>query len=121
LARTHELLSESNWRGASLAEIVRRELCALYKRKYRGQGANCNPKSGSYSGGGDSSSRTGHQRCKVWRTLQPERSRVGPMAAATEWIARPPPHRMAGDRRSSGSNSKPIWLWDEHNSRARSL
>jgi PAS domain S-box-containing protein len=25
LARTHELLSESNWRGASLAEIVRRE------------------------------------------------------------------------------------------------
>jgi PAS domain S-box-containing protein len=26
LARTHELLSESNWRGASLAEIVRREL-----------------------------------------------------------------------------------------------
>jgi PAS domain S-box-containing protein len=26
LARTHELLSESNWRGVSLAEIVRREL-----------------------------------------------------------------------------------------------
>ena len=31
LARTHELLSESNWRGASLAEIVRREL-APYTR-----------------------------------------------------------------------------------------
>ena len=26
LARTHELLSETNWRGASLAEIIRREL-----------------------------------------------------------------------------------------------
>ena len=26
IARTHELLSESNWRGVSLAEIVRREL-----------------------------------------------------------------------------------------------
>jgi PAS domain S-box-containing protein len=31
LATTHELLSESNWRGASLAEIVRREL-APYAR-----------------------------------------------------------------------------------------
>jgi PAS domain S-box-containing protein len=31
LARTHELLSESNWRGASLAEIVRREF-APYTR-----------------------------------------------------------------------------------------
>jgi PAS domain S-box-containing protein len=31
LARTHELLSESNWRGASLAEIVRREI-APYTR-----------------------------------------------------------------------------------------
>jgi PAS domain S-box-containing protein len=31
LATTHELLSESNWRGASLAEIVRREL-APYTR-----------------------------------------------------------------------------------------
>jgi PAS domain S-box-containing protein len=31
LARTHELLSESNWRGASLAEIVRREF-APYSR-----------------------------------------------------------------------------------------
>ena len=31
LARTHELLSESNWRGASLAEIIRREL-APYTR-----------------------------------------------------------------------------------------
>src|SRR5215813_11196115 len=31
LARTHELLSESNWRGASLAQIVRREF-APYTR-----------------------------------------------------------------------------------------
>ena len=31
LARTHELLSESSWRGASLAEIVRREI-APYAR-----------------------------------------------------------------------------------------
>jgi PAS domain S-box-containing protein len=31
LARTHELLSESSWRGASLAEIVRREI-APYTR-----------------------------------------------------------------------------------------
>jgi two-component sensor histidine kinase len=31
LARTHELLSETNWRGASLAEIIRREL-APYTR-----------------------------------------------------------------------------------------
>ena len=31
LARTHELLSESNWRGASLAKIIRREL-APYTR-----------------------------------------------------------------------------------------
>src|SRR5215471_16410226 len=34
LATTHELLSESNWRGASLAEIVRREL-APYTRGNR--------------------------------------------------------------------------------------
>jgi two-component sensor histidine kinase len=32
LARSHELLSESNWRGASLAEIIRREL-APYTRE----------------------------------------------------------------------------------------
>src|SRR5262249_35508843 len=31
LARTHELLSESNWRGVSLAEIIQREL-APYTR-----------------------------------------------------------------------------------------
>ena len=31
LARTHELLSESNWRGASLAQIIRREF-APYTR-----------------------------------------------------------------------------------------
>ena len=42
------------------------------------------------------------------------------MAVATEWIARSTTHRMAGDRRSRGSHSKPIWLWNNHNSRTDS-
>jgi two-component sensor histidine kinase len=45
LARTHELLSESNWRGASLVEIVRREFCALRHRKCRSRGSKCNSES----------------------------------------------------------------------------
>jgi PAS domain S-box-containing protein len=38
LARTHELLSESNWRGASLAEIVRREFAPYAKENAEARG-----------------------------------------------------------------------------------
>ena len=38
LARTHELLSESSWRGASLAEIVRREIAPYTRGKIEAGG-----------------------------------------------------------------------------------
>src|SRR5262249_40424806 len=63
-----------------------------------------------------SSTRTDHQRCKIWRTLQPKRTSVGSMVVATEWIACTP-LRMAGDRRSPRSSSKPVRVWGNHHSR----
>jgi two-component sensor histidine kinase len=47
LARTHELLSESNWRGASLAEIVRRELAPYTRGNTEARGPRVTLKAGA--------------------------------------------------------------------------
>jgi two-component sensor histidine kinase len=47
LARTHELLSESNWRGASLAAIVRRELAPYTRGNIEAMGPNVTLKAGA--------------------------------------------------------------------------
>jgi PAS domain S-box-containing protein len=47
LARTHELLSESNWRGASLAEIVRREFAPYSRGNTQAKGPSVTLKPGA--------------------------------------------------------------------------
>jgi hypothetical protein len=89
----HKLLGE-NTRAAERKQLARRvaaknhstRISALFERKYGGYRAKHNSEGGSHTSSGDSSSRTDDQRRKVWRTLQAQRARVGPMAVATEWI-----------------------------------
>src|SRR5262249_20387199 len=50
------LLSENSWRGASLGEVVRREIGTLYQRKYRDHRSKGNAHSGSHSSDCSSSS-----------------------------------------------------------------
>jgi PAS domain S-box-containing protein len=47
LARTHELLSESNWRGASLAEIIRREFAPYTRGNTEAKGPSVTLKTGA--------------------------------------------------------------------------
>src|SRR5262249_32397882 len=89
-----ELLSETNWCGASLAEIIRRELAPYTRGNTDARGPVVTLKAVETQAVADNSSRTDHQRRKVWRTLQPQGAGVGPMAVATEWIPGPTRHAV---------------------------
>ena len=121
LAGTHELLSKSHWRGVPLADIIRRELAPYGMNNTDIGGPDATLKAEATQ----AVATVLHELTTNAAKYGAFSNQAGRVSVQWQWLNNGSQdrthHRMAGGRWSSGPSSKPIWLWDKHNSRTYSV
>ena len=120
LARTHELLSQSNWRGVSLAEIVRREFAPYATGNAEVGGPSVTLKAEATQ----AVATVLHELTTNAAKYGAFSNRSGRVLLRWRWLQNGSHGRLLSNGRRSAVLlfcSKPIWLRDKRNSRTYSL